>query len=403
MLKRIDATQLKPGMYIHDLNCDWMAHPFLRKRFLVTTESEVARVIDAGIRDLYIDVSQGEDVPDAPTETEIREETEAQMKRAAEEAPPARVSAADELGRARRIVGEAGQIIRGLMSDVRLGKQVSVDKVEPVVEKITESILRNSGALLSLTRVKNKDNYTFVHSVSVCALLVAFGRALGMRRDDIQQLGIGGMLHDIGKTMVADEILNKPGRYTDEEFAVMKAHAAESRRILSETPGISRRAIGIAGEHHERYDGSGYPDGLKGDAISPMGQMAAICDVYDAITSDRVYHKGLAPTEGLRKIFEWSKFHFNPDLVQAFLRTIGIYPVGSLVMLESGRIAVVLEQHEGNLLNPTVRVIFHSRGNHYLPPEDIDLSRTVGHGGGDRIVGHETPEKWKIDPMRFLG
>ncbi len=402
MLKLIDARQLKAGMYIHDLNCDWMSHPFLRKRFLVTTEGEVARVIDAGIRELYIDVSQGDDVPDAPTESEIREETEAQMMRAAEEPAPARVAAGEELGRARRIVGEAGQIIRGLMSDVRLGKQVSVEQVEPVVEKITESILRNSGALLSLTRVKNKDNYTFIHSVSVCALLVSFGRALGMRRDDIRQLGIGGMLHDIGKTMIPDEILNKPGRYTDEEFVVMKAHAAESRRILSETPGISRRAIGIAGEHHERYDGSGYPDGLKGDAISPMGQMAAICDVYDAITSDRVYHKGLAPTEGLRKIFEWSKFHFNPDLVQAFLRTIGIYPVGSLVMLESGRLAVVLEQHEGNLLSPTVRVVFHSRSNHYLPPEDVDLSRTVGRGGGDRIVGHEAPEKWKIDPMRFL-
>ncbi|MGB0129401.1 MAG: HD-GYP domain-containing protein [Rhodocyclaceae bacterium] len=402
MLKRIDASQLKPGMYIHDLNCDWMAHPFLRKRFLVTTESEVARVIDAGIRDLYIDVSQGDDVPDAPTEKEIRQATEAEMKRAAEEPPPARVSAGEELGRARRIVGEAGQIIRDVMRDARLGKQVSVEKVEPVVERITESILRNSGALISLTRVKNKDDYTFVHSVSVCTLLVAFGRALGMRQDDIHQLGIGGMLHDIGKTSIPDKILNKPGRLTDEEFAVMKSHAAESRRILSETPGISRRAIGIAAEHHERHDGSGYPDGLKGDAISPMGQMAAICDVYDAITSDRVYHKGMAPTEGLRKIFEWSKFHFNPDLVQAFLRTIGIYPVGSLVMLESGRIAVVLEQHEGNLLNPTVRVVFHSRSNHYIPPEDVDLSRTIGHGGGDRIVGHETPEKWKIDPMRFL-
>jgi putative nucleotidyltransferase with HDIG domain len=402
VLKRIDASQLKPGMYIHDLNCDWMAHPFLRRRFLVETQSEVARVIDAGIRDLYIDVSQGDDVPDAPTETAIREATEAQMRRVAQECPPARVGLAEELVTAKLIVVEASQVVRGVMHDARLGKQVSVEIVEPVVERITESILRNSGALLSLIRLKKKDNYTFVHSVSVCALLVAFGRALGMRRADIDQLGIGGMLHDIGKTTIPDGILNKPGRLTEDEFAVMKSHVAEGRRILTETPGISRRAIEIVAEHHERHDGSGYPGGLKGEAISPSGQMAAICDVYDAITTDRVYQNAMAPTEGLRKIFEWSKFAFDPDLVQGFLRTIGIYPVGSLVMLESGRLAVVLEQHEANLLNPTVRVFFHSRGNYYLPPVDVDLSLTVGRGGGDRIVGHEAPEKWQVDPMRFI-
>jgi putative nucleotidyltransferase with HDIG domain len=268
-----------------------------------------------------------------------------------------------------------------------------------VVERIGDSILRNGDALLALCRVKTKDDYTFQHSVSVGALLIAFCRELGMDADEVHQAGVGGMLHDLGKVRVPDAVLNKPGRLTDEEFAVMKGHVVESRRILEDTPNISDIALRVAAEHHERYDGSGYAAGLKGEAISRIGQMAAICDVYDAITSDRVYHKGMAPTEALRKIFEWSKFHFNPQLTQAFLRCIGIYPVGTLVKLESGRLAVVLAQHEGNLLQPLVRIVFHAKGDHYLKPEDLDLARP---GCADRVLGYEAPEQWGIDPMRFM-
>jgi HD-GYP domain-containing protein (c-di-GMP phosphodiesterase class II) len=360
----------------------------------VSTESPVRNVIDLAL---------GDDVADARGEVGIQQAWTAQKKpRTAEESLPPSVAASEELPRARRIVREASQIIYGVMHDVRQGNEPSFDQVGPVVERITESVLRNNGALLSLARAKNKDNYTYMHSVSVCALLVCFGRALGMGRNDLHQLGIGGMLHDVGKFTIPDRILNKPGPLTDEEFAEMKTHAGQSRHMLSATPGMSQRVIEIAAEHHERHDGSGYPEGLKGEAISLMGQMAAICDVYDAITSDRVYRKAIPPTEALSKIYRWSEIHFSPNLVQTFLRTIGIYPVGSLVMLESGRLAVVLEQHAASLLTPCVRIIFHARGNYYVPPEDLDLSRTFGRRGGDRIVGHEAPEKWVIDPIRFL-
>jgi HD-GYP domain-containing protein (c-di-GMP phosphodiesterase class II) len=402
MIKRIHVSQLKPGMYIHDLNCDWMSHPFLRRHFRVESEADAARIADAGIHEVYIDTARGSDAPGAPSVEEVRRATEQEMLLAATPSPCPNVPLGEEMDRARRLLREAGKIVRETMEDARLGNHVRLEKIEPAVERITESILRNGGALLSLARVKDKDDYTFVHSVSVCVLLVSFGRSVGVAGDDLKHLGIGGLLHDIGKTSIPDAILNKPGPLSEDEFRVMQSHAAESRRILAATPGISLAALQIAGEHHERFDGSGYPGGLKGDAISPLGQMAAICDVYDAITSDRVYHKGMAPAVALRKIFEWGKFHFNPDLVQAFLRTIGVYPVGSLVMLDSGRLAVVVEQHEGNLLNPTVRVVFHSQGNHYLIPEDIDLSRPFGSSGGDRIAGHESPRKWQIDPMRFL-
>lgn len=402
MIRKVAVSDLKVGMYIQDLNCGWMDHPFLRKEMELTREDQIGKIREAGIREVYIDPARGLDGPGQEA-AEADREIEKEMVAFAETGQPASRQTAfrEETAAAQRIQGEANRLIRDLMQDVRLGKQIESERVEPVVEKITESIFRNGGALLSLTRIKNKDDYTFQHSVSVCGLQTAFCRALQMSKSEIHEAGIGGLLHDIGKTRVADEVLNKPGKLTDAEFVQMKCHVVESRRILEATPGISPIAVQVAAQHHERHDGSGYPLGLKGDEISQMGQMAAIVDVYDAITSDRCYHKGLEPTEAMRKIFEWGKFHFNPVLVHAFTRCIGIYPAGSLVMLDSGRLAVVVGQCEGNLLQPLVRVIYNARHGHYVVAEELDLSR-ASSAGSDRIVGFEKPEKWGIEVSRFL-
>ncbi|MFZ5508877.1 MAG: HD-GYP domain-containing protein [Pseudomonadota bacterium] len=403
MLKKIRIDQLKPGMFVHDLNCNWTDHPFLRNRFLVGGDKDVQRIRDAAVKELYIDTARGGDVADAPTREEVIAELDREMAAAAQgPAAPVRHSVAAEMARAQAVHRQAHRVVRSVMQDVRLGRAVQLEQVEPVVENITSSILRNSGALLSLCLIKNKDDYTFLHSVSVCTLMVAFCRSVGMDADTIRQAGIGGLLHDTGKMMVPDAILNKPGRLTDEEFALIKRHPEEGYAVLVRTPGIGEMPLDITLHHHERMDGSGYPKSLPGESITTLAQMAAIVDVYDAITSDRCYHKGMAPTEALRKIFEWSKFHFNPQLVQAFLRCIGIYPVGTLVLLESGRLGVVTEQNEAQLLQPRVKVFFSTKSNAYIKPEEIDLSRPMGKGGADRIVGHEAPEKWRVDPARFL-
>jgi putative nucleotidyltransferase with HDIG domain len=400
--KKISVAELKPGMYVADIGAGWMDHPFVRNHFPVGNEETIRKIVASGIREVYIDPAKGLDVADAPTEHDVRQELEAEMLRVVADDVSLRPSSArEEMGRAQKVQGEANKIIHNIMSDVRLGKQVQVEAVEPIVEQMTESILRNSGALLSLCRVKNKDNYTFQHSVSVCALLVTFCRAAGLDAHTTQLAGIGGLLHDIGKVRIPDKILNKPGQLTDDEFKVMKNHVVDSKAILDATPGIREISIQVAHEHHERHDGSGYARGLKNDEISTMGRMAAICDVYDAITSDRVYHKGMAPHEALRKIFEWSKFHFDPLLVQQFMRAIGIYPVGTLVMLESGRIGIVLEQAEGNLLQPLIKVFFDSKRMLYITPQEVDLAKSLGKGGGDRIASHETPEKWGINLSQF--
>ncbi|MDD5329244.1 MAG: HD-GYP domain-containing protein [Sulfuricella sp.] len=403
MIKKIDVAQLRPGMHIHDLNCGWMDHPFLRGSFKVTRDKDIEKIVGYGIREVYIDTDKGFDAPEAREESEVRADLEHQMREVAVKAKPApAASLGDELGKAQKVHREANRIVHSILQDSRIGKQIELEQVEPVVEQLTDSIFRNKDALLSLARIKQKDDYTFLHSVSVGTLLISFCRALELDRDTIRLAGIGGLLHDVGKMKVPDAILNKPGKLTEAELRTMKSHVVHSRDILSETPGIAQASLDVAAQHHERHDGSGYPLGLKGSEMSVYGQMAAIVDVYDAITSERCYHKGMEPTVALRKMFEWSKFHFNPELVHAFVRTIGIYPVGTLVMLESGKIGIVIEQREQNLVQPLVRVVFNARKGYYVEPEDIDLSRPLGMGGGDRVVSHESPAKWGIDVYRFM-
>jgi HD-GYP domain-containing protein (c-di-GMP phosphodiesterase class II) len=390
-------------MYIHDLSCDWMTHPFIRNRFLLSSQDEIRKIINAGIHDVVIDSARGLDIEDAPTLAEAQEATEREIVEIAAKAPvQTRVSLGEEMQRAVQIRHQASTLVRSVMQDARLGKAIELDQVQPVVQNITESILRNPGALVGLLRIKNKDDYTFLHSVSVCTLLVAFCRSRGMAADITHQAGLGGLLHDTGKALVPDHILNKPGPLTDEEFAIVRKHPEDGYKILKQSPEIGAIPLDITLHHHERRDGSGYPGKLADENISEMAQMAAIVDVYDAITADRCYHKGMSAAAALRKIYEWSKFHFNPQYAQEFMRCVGIYPVGTMVLLESGRLGVVVEPHETNLLAPKVNVFFHTKNNVYIKPETVDLSRGLGFGGGDKIVGHESPAKWNVDPMRFL-
>lgn len=404
MLKKIDVSQLRVGMYIHDLSCDWMTHPFVRNRFLLTSEGEIRKIVQAGIHDVVIDSSRGLDVQYAPTLAEARAQTEEAMMELALSAPAPvqRVPLGAELKRAAAVRSQAASLVKSVMQDARMGRAVQVEQVGAMVEAITDSILRNPGALVGLVRIKSVDEYTFLHSVAVCTLLVAFCRSRGMDDATTYQAGLGGLLHDTGKALVPEHILNKPGRLTEEEFEIIRRHPRDGYDLLCKSPDIGPIPLDITLHHHERRDGSGYPDKQAEGRISELAQMAAIVDVYDALTSDRCYHKAMPAAEALRKIFEWSKFHFNPALVQEFIRCVGIYPVGTLVLLESGRLGVVTELHETKLLEPKVNVFFHTGHQAYITPVSIDLSRPMGKGGADRIVGYEPPSKWQVDPMRFL-
>ena len=404
MIKKIKVEQLKPGIFVHDFNCGWLHHPFLKNRVKLKTDEEIEKVVGHQIRELYIDTERGLDVDDAPTKPEVDREIQAEISKLDEPnlKDRVRVSLQEEIVRAKKLLSEAKKKTRMLMDDVKLGKQVDMQTVEDIVDKMTESVLNNSDALISLARIKSKDEYTYLHSLAVSALCVSFAEHLNLDDRKVKAIGIGGLLHDIGKVRIPAEILNKPGPLTEEEFEIMKEHVAHGDCILHQTTHIDEDSVAVTVHHHERLDGTGYPAGLKGEEISPFGQMAAVVDIYDALTSERCYKDALPPTEALRKLFEWSNGYLNRELVEKFIAHLGIYPVGSLVRLRSGFVAVVIGHGTEGLLYPVVRAVYDTRKEALIPPFEIDLSKKRAMHDGDGIASSEAPEKWKLHPEAYL-
>jgi HD-GYP domain-containing protein (c-di-GMP phosphodiesterase class II) len=403
MIKKVGVEDLRLGMFIHDLNVGWMAHGFLRSRFLLKREADLHRVQACGITALYIDTQKGLDLAGAPTLAEAQTAAFADMVESVPAEPRLQphVSYREELAAARNLHQETTRLLQRLFDAVRRGCPLRWEEALPAAEAIAESVLRNGGALVSLCRRKERDTYTSQHSVSVAALLVLLGARMGLPHRDLVEAALGGLLHDAGKATIPGEILAKPGKLTDEEFEVMKTHVWAGSDLLEATPGPPLAVLRIAREHHERFAGTGYPDALPGPRISAPGRMAALADVYDAMTSERVYHRALPPAQALARMFEWSRQHYDPQLMQAFIRALGVYPSGSLVRLESDRLAIVLDQGGEGLLTPTVRVFYDIHRLRSIPPADLDLE--APESGGDAIRSWEDPEEWGVDAMGVVG
>ena len=283
------------------------------------------------------------------------------------------------------------------MTAVREGRPLEFGSAIELVEKMDASLVRNKDALVLLTRIRRKDEYTLMHSISVGAYVLNFCNLNKYPHKQTMGLAIGALFHDIGKTKIPLEILNKPGKLTDAEFVVMKKHSVYSAHVLKHSHGLPKEAYDMGLHHHERYDGTGYPDGLKGDEISFGSQLCAIADVYDALTSDRCYKVGIDRIAGLRKIYEWSEYHFNKELAYKFIRSIGVYPIGTCVKLESGRIGVVVGSTE-SADQPVVRVFYDENKQAPLLVHDLDLLHTE-----DRVSMYEDAEKWDLKKMKIFG
>jgi len=283
-----------------------------------------------------------------------------------------------------------------MMRDIRLGRQIEVKQVTQQVKILSDSVFRNHNALTTINRLKNVDEYTFQHSVSVCVLLVTFAKHREMPDDTIEALGIGGFLHDIGKMKVPLEILNKKGRFNDAEFSIMKDHVPLGERIIKPLSGVPEIAMLVVSEHHERFQGGGYPRDLKDDAVSQYGQMASIVDVYDALTSNRCYHKGREPGEALRIMYDMRGSHFNPSLLDDFIQSVGIYPVGTLLRLDNGYLGFVMAQNAENLLRPKLMLVRHVKDPQKPIQKDIELIQ-VKH---INIKGTEPLSTWNLDLKR---
>jgi HD-GYP domain-containing protein (c-di-GMP phosphodiesterase class II) len=401
MIKRIPISALKIGMYITDLNNDWIPHNQKRKKGVLRSEDTITKIRRMGVRHLYIDTSKGLDSQDSETAEEIDKRNEAALENAGELSPGlrAKVDLADEMVRAQQVHSQAQGLVSNFMNHMKMGTALELAPIHQLADELQSSVLRNANALSCLGRIREKDNYLLEHSVNLSVLMSLFGNHRQLPRDVLHQTVVGALLHDIGKILVPDEVLHKPGRLSAQEFDVMKMHARYSRDILASTEGIGEIALLTAAQHHEKLDGSGYPEGLKGNEITEYGRMVAITDVYDAITADRVYHKGMTPTQGLKKLLEWSGDHLDPLLVKDFIRCIGLYPIGSMVLLESGRLGVVIETNDHDQRLPTVRLMYHTRFRMPITVQTLDLARP---GNQDRIVKSVDPADYKLDVRKFL-
>jgi putative nucleotidyltransferase with HDIG domain len=390
MLKRIKIEQLRMGMYCSS----WVSTAsFVKNSFFINNQDELDQIINSGIREVFIDTNKGLDVLSEPVLKPIAKKAAASAapKKAIDLITPLTMN--EELKQASKIVNRSKEAITSMFNEARMGKAVNVEDAVSLVVEITSSVMRNPDALIGLTRLKAKDDYTYMHSVAVCALMVSLARQLGLSDEQTRESGLAGLLHDVGKMAIPLDILNNPGKLTDAEFAVVKEHPAAGHQMLLEGGSVGEVVLDVCLHHHEKMDGAGYPDKLSGDNISVFARMGAVCDVYDAVTSNRPYKQGWCPSESLRRMAEW-KGHFDKKIFQAFVKCIGIYPVGTLVRLKSGRLGVVVEQQIGkSLLLPKVRVFFSSNSNSYIMPQLLDLTDPRA---GDKIVAREDAEKWQL-------
>jgi HD-GYP domain-containing protein (c-di-GMP phosphodiesterase class II) len=413
MLKKIPIHQLRVGMYIQEVCCSWMDHPFWRASFLLQTEPQLAKL--AEVKEVVIDTIKGLDVlaePAALVQTfddvevpcdgqgEASYNSAALMAELTPDQPPAKATCTfqQEIARATAIVAQSRAAMKAMFQDVRLGKAVDAEHCLPVVDEITQSVNRNPGAIVSLARLKTSDDYTYMHSVAVCALMVSLANQLGLSDSDRREAGLAGLVHDLGKAMMPPDVLNKPGSLTPEEFAIMKGHPEAGHRLLVEGKGVGPIALDVCLHHHEKVNGKGYPKGLKGDEISLFAKMGAVCDVYDAITSNRPYKSGWDPAESIQKMALWAKDgHFDEGIFHAFVKSVGIYPTGSMVRLQSGRLGVVVEQGQRSLLSVMVRAFFSINSNRAISPVLVDLNSST-----DRIVSRESAADWGFQNLDKL-
>ncbi len=403
MLRTIDSDQLQPGMYIHKLLGSWVDHPFWRSSFLAES-CDVERIRDSRVSQLVIDTRRGLDVPADVAPCTVAIENPADAAVPCEEADAdaaavtttvrgpdgAQVSLASEVARARRIFEQGRDTVAAMFQEVRLGRAVDTEAAMPLVEAINDSVLRHPQALISVARLKTADDYTYLHSMAVAAMMSSLARQLGLPDGQVIEAAMGGLLHDMGKASTPLEILNKPGKLTDAEFEVMRRHPADGHRLLVDGGVENEVVLDIALHHHEKVDGSGYPHRLAGQDITLMARMGAICDVYDAVTSDRPYKRGWEAAEAIKAMASWQG-HFDPAIFKVFVRCLGIYPIGSLVRLESQKLALVIGQNPGQLLKPVVRVFYSAKTRSHVLVNDIDLARADCQ---DRIVQLESPRAW---------
>ena len=386
----IPVNQLQPGMYVLAIVSQTGAME-IAQTGLVTNRQQVDALIRRGVLTVRVDLARSK-LPG------IEQVVSPSPAHNAGSARPAGSGEGREL-KIRRLYQEARELQGKFIRHLKAGEPIDITPLAAVAEEMVDTMFTHGDAMLCLARIRAKDAYLMEHSMNVAILLANFGRYLGLERNVLKELTLGGLLHDVGKIMTPDEVLNKPGKLTDEEFGVMRQHVVHSYDILSNTAGITPTMLEVAANHHERLDGTGYPQRLKGEQLSLYTRMSGIVDVYDAVTADRVYKQGMQPTQAFRVLLKGINQHFDAELVTKFIKCMGVYPVGTLVQLSNQRLAVVMQRNEQQPLKPVVKVIYHATQRHYLEVQWLDLAR---NGGQESIESTVDPKEFGINLANFV-
>lgn len=386
---KIEVSQLKKGMYVCELDRPWAETSFLLQGVYINGDNEISQ-LQQTCEYVFIDAEKSEQslYPHLRSLSNLNQSTVSRGSSATHEAAQADLEQHDfknELKAARKLHSRTKSFIDLALEDVRLGQAVNTEAAKELVTEVTSSITRSPHAMVWLTNLKERDEYTSIHCMNVCIMSVSFGRSLGMEKAELEILGLGGLLHDLGKMRVPPEILNKPSRLTFEEFEVMKTHTVQGYNMLKEQDDLPSEVLDIVKHHHERRNGKGYPSHLDGDQINNMTRIVAIVDVYDAITSDRCYHDAISPYDALKNMYEWVNEDFDKDLVEKFIKCLGIYPVGSVVKLNLGHVGLVVSASEKSKLRPIVMLVQNSKGERFPTPKLINLAHPKWRSGANKL------------------
>jgi HD-GYP domain-containing protein (c-di-GMP phosphodiesterase class II) len=407
--QKVPASELAPGMYVSQLDRPWVETPFLFQGFVINDESQIIK-LRKFCKHVYIDVERG--TAPAPRTTAVSSKSHSSpssSKNSPGAIPKPAVTYRDEtrveeeIETAREARQSVAEAVGNFLDSVRLGKKPEIAEVKRAVLEMEQSVLRNPDACLWLRLLKDKDSYAYAHCVDSSVLAIAFGRQLSLRREQIHVLGLGALLADVGKMRIPSELLDAPRVLTEAEVAIVREHVAHSVAIVHEMRGIDPEALKLVATHHERHDGTGYPNGLSGDDVPLFGRMAAIVDCFDAITSDRPYATAISPHEAVRRLYDWRGHAFQDELVEQFIQVLGVYPVGTLVQLSNGEVGVVIGQNRVRRLRPKVMLLLAPDKTplEINPIRDL-ISDTHDNDGAEiAIQGVLEPGTYGLDPSDF--
>lgn len=417
MKKRVKVEELKLGMYVCELDRQWRDLPFATQSFALKSNDQIEQLAKY-FGYVYIETDLQTPEPALVRSTSIHlygfdhlERPELELEILKKYATPGidnggyadRISVEEEIDAIRETHEQAINLIEDLMHEVRHGKNINTVATREVVSELTDSIVRNPDALVCFTRMKEARSITAQHGLRCCILALAFGRHLGMGQLQLHDLGIGALLHDIGKTRVPTEILDSGHELNEEEKQVYRKHISDGVAILESTPGIPKAAIEFVRHHHEHYDGSGFMLGLIGNEISQFGHIGNIINSYDGLTSDRPGKGKVLAHTALKMMYEQRNKLFHPHMVEEFIRCMGIYPIGSIVEMRSGEVGVVIALNRSRKLKPRVAIILDPACNTVDSPVVVDLvGHRNRHGEALEIANVLDEKVYDFDPTDYL-